>query len=119
MRIHNSLLPCLIEEIDNLYVVTTRIEAKYDGIIPKNCLAIFRPKTSKKDYKEFWCVDFKRTGMFGSFNYFDLTYYFKSGLVRPLNKDEKYEILLKYAKHNIKKSITVRKKIRKLLEAAQ
>jgi len=119
MKIKNSLLDYLVEKIDDLYIVTKRVDVEYDGVIPKNCLAILRTEYSDKDYREFWCVNFKRTGMFGCHNFFNLTDLFNEGSIIPLTKDEKYEILLRYAKDSIKKSSMIRKKARKLIRAME
>ena len=120
MRIPKHSLDLLANKIDDLYLVIKKIDTMKTisgpiEWISKNSIAVLvesRDNFPSKNYKEFFC--YGRKGKFndGSLPIFDLYGLVEDGTVRPLTKDEKYEILEAYSKKAYKNIEKIRKKIK-------
>jgi len=117
---YKTCLCGLIDEIDNLYLAVENIfsrddrrDVKKDEHIEKGTILepFHRIDQPTDDYREYFAYGAKNVPR-GCFSIYNLTDYSES--IRPLTKDEKYTILLAYAKYarkEISRQIKLAKKM--------
>lgn len=111
MKILMRYIDHLTENINDIYIFTKTVSDCIETF-PKGSLAI---KTKNKD--QYFCVGRILKVNDGSLPIFSLDDWVTDGTIRPLTKDEKYEILFKYSQVSIKKIASIKRKIEKLAKA--
>jgi hypothetical protein len=108
MKILMCYIDHLAKNINDIYIFTKTVSDCIETF-PKGSLAI---KTPKKD--QYFCIDRILKVNDGSLPIFSLDDWVTDGTLRPLTKDERYEVLYKYAQVSIKKIYSIKRKIDKL-----
>lgn len=123
MRTNRRDLEYFAKYIEDLYLVTKKVvtsenDEKEFEWIEKDSIAVLCRGRSSCDYMEFCCYGRKRASDWndGSLPIFNLIDLVKSGEVRPLTKEEKYEILSRYAKKMSSKMDKIKTQARKMLD---